>query len=235
MRIRTVKPEFFLHAELFDAEESEKLPLRLAFIGLWCAADREGRFKWEPRRLKAQVMPYDSCDFSRVLHALATRGFLVHYASNGQEFGAIPSFSRHQVINNRESPSTLPEPTEQQSQVTRAPRVHDACPTPLNLDQGEGKGREGKGKEGVLVESLSLIPLPLPEVQAKQTDDAWLQELQGCIAYEGINVRAEFAKMQNWCAENRKQPTRRRFINWINRCEKPLALRSNSTPVRFRP
>ena len=50
MRIRTVKPEFFTHEGLFDAEKATKLPLRVAFVGLWCAADREGRFRWEPRR-----------------------------------------------------------------------------------------------------------------------------------------------------------------------------------------
>ena len=67
MRIRTIKPEFFLHEGLFEAERAAKLPLRLAFSGLWCAADREGRFKREPRRLGVQVLPYDSVDFWIVL------------------------------------------------------------------------------------------------------------------------------------------------------------------------
>ena len=34
-RIRTVKPEFFKHEEIYQAEIEEKLPLRLAFIGLF--------------------------------------------------------------------------------------------------------------------------------------------------------------------------------------------------------
>jgi len=112
MRIRTIKPEFFNHEGIFDAEHETKLPLRLAFIGLWCAADREGRFKWESRRLKTQIMPYDSCDFSRVLDALTTRGFIVKYATESGEYGCIPSFNRHQVINNRERDSELPEPND---------------------------------------------------------------------------------------------------------------------------
>lgn len=62
MRIRTIKPEFFNHEAIFELEKSTKLPLRLAYIGLWCAADREGRFKWEPRRLGVQIMPYDGVD-----------------------------------------------------------------------------------------------------------------------------------------------------------------------------
>ena len=111
MRIRTVKPEFFLHEGLQKLEKETKLPVRLAYVGLWCAADREGRFKWEPRRLGVSILPYDSIDFSRVLDALVTRGFLVKYASNGTIFGAIPSFGKHQVINNKERASELPEPS----------------------------------------------------------------------------------------------------------------------------
>jgi len=143
MRIRTVKPEFFTHEALYDAESAEKLPLRIAFIGLWCAADREGRFKWEPRRLGVQILPYDQINFSRVLDVLTTRGFIVRYASDTGEFGWIPSFPRHQVINNRERDSELPNPNECKGSDacgTREPRVDHA-------GKAEGKGKEGN-KEG---------------------------------------------------------------------------------------
>ena len=153
-RIRTVKPEFFRHFGLYTAEIETKFPLRIAFEGLWTCADREGRFKWEPQSLKLDCLPYDDVDFSRVLHALTTRGFILRYTVDGHEYGAIPSFTRHQVINNRESPSSIPAPPEgieQQQELTRDPRVDDACPTRHDLAQGEGKGREGnmegKGKE----------------------------------------------------------------------------------------
>jgi uncharacterized phage protein (TIGR02220 family) len=146
VRIRTIKPEFFLHEALFEAERAHKLPLRIAFAGLWCAADREGRFKWEPRRLGVQILPYDGADFSRVLDALTTRGFILKYASGTGEFGVIPSFKGHQVINNRERESELPEPTE--------PVVNqdiDACPTRAPRDDDGNadtkSGKEGKGRE----------------------------------------------------------------------------------------
>ena len=143
-RIRTVKPELFQHSDLYDAEEDTKLPLRLSFIALFTCCDREGRFRWKPRELKVACLPYDNCDFSRVLDALTTRGFVVRYASNdGSEYGCIPSFTRHQVINNREAPSSYPSPTEPGT-VTRDPRVEDACPTPA---KGKGREQEGKGRE----------------------------------------------------------------------------------------
>ena len=144
-RIRTVKPELFRHEALFEAEQQSKLPLRLAYIGLFTACDREGRFKWKPRALKLDVLPYDQVDFSRVLDALVTHGFIVKYAFEGDEFGCIPSWSQHQVINNRESTSLLPSP-EESTTCTHESRVGDASVTPLVHTQVEGKGKEGKRK-----------------------------------------------------------------------------------------
>lgn len=144
-RIRTVKPELFRHEALFEAEQQCKLPLRLAYIGLFTACDREGRFKWKPRALKLDVLPYDQVEFSRVLDALVTHGFIVKYQFEGDEFGCIPTWSQHQVINNRESTSVLPCP-EESTTCTHEARVDDASVTPLVHTQAEGKGKEGKRK-----------------------------------------------------------------------------------------
>lgn len=141
-RIRTVKPELFRHSDLYDLEEETGLPIRVAFIALFTCCDREGRFKWRPRELKIACLPHDTLDFSRVLDALTTRGLLVRYAgSDGSEYGWIPTFTKHQVINNRERASDLPSPTET-GIVTREPRVDHATTTPA-----QGKGKEGKGRE----------------------------------------------------------------------------------------
>jgi hypothetical protein len=149
-RIRTVKPELFKHEDLYDLESSCGLPVRLAFIGLFTCCDRDGRFKWRPRTLKLDVLPHDDIDFSRVLDALASRGFVRKYAVAGEEYGCIPSFAKHQVINNREAGSEFPGPeqgTEISVTCTREARVSDATATPLVQVQGEGKGKEGKGRE----------------------------------------------------------------------------------------
>lgn len=123
MRIRTIKPEFFTHEGLFDAEQASKLPLRISFAGLWCAADREGRFKWEPRRLGVQILPYDKLDFANILSALEAAGFIVRYG-NGQ-FGWIPSFLSHQCVNIREAKSKIPSPDE----FLTESHVQDDAPT----------------------------------------------------------------------------------------------------------
>ncbi len=110
-RIRTVKPELFKHEDLFEAEISSKLPLRLAFIGLFTCCDREGRFKWRPRRLKLDMLPYDeNIDIKEVLEQLVQHGFVKKYEYQGKWYGFIPSWAKHQQINNREIISELPVP-----------------------------------------------------------------------------------------------------------------------------
>lgn len=142
-RIRTIKPDFFAHHELFELEQETGLPIRIAFAGLWTLCDREGRFKWRPPQLKLGCLPYDDIDFSRVLDALARVGFIVKYRVEGKDYGYVPSFLDHQVINNRESQSTLPEPNENNI-LDVSSRVDHASATREVHAQGERKGREGR-------------------------------------------------------------------------------------------
>ena len=175
-RIRTIKPEFFKHEGLFDLERESGLPIRIAFSGLWTCCDREGRFEWRPRWLKSEILPYDEVDFSRVLDALATRGFVVKYAIGSEIYGCIPSWKKHQVINNKELPSVIPSPTEsfqiqepdasltRDARVTdlsqtRESRVTDACSAPLFLflrrnGMGMGNGRWKGGGSGFAARAL---------------------------------------------------------------------------------
>lgn len=150
-RIRTIKPEFFRHEELYEAEKESKLPLRVAFAGLWTVADREGRFKWKPKQMKFDVLPWDDVDFNDVLDVLCSYGFIQKYTVDENDYGFIPSFADHQVINNKESKSKLPPP----------PKIDlgkDASFTRANASQGEGKGKEGKGKEHTQVaEAVCVI------------------------------------------------------------------------------
>ena len=139
-RIRTVKPELFRHEGLFEAEITNKLPLRLAFIGLLTCCDREGRFKWRPQRLKLDMLPYDNnVDIVQVLDALAKHEFIKKYEHQGEWYGYIPSWSKHQQINNREIASDIVAPAESiplttkiselTIETTNDPGVADACPT----------------------------------------------------------------------------------------------------------
>lgn len=136
-RIRTIKPSFFRHGELFDAEQQSGLPLRVAYAGLWTIADREGRFKYKPRDIKVEVLPYDDVNMEQVLTALEAGAFIQTYTANGQKYAYIPAFSEHQHINKNEPISTIPAPPQNIS--GRAKRVRKQQEHPQ-----EGKGKEGK-------------------------------------------------------------------------------------------
>lgn len=213
LRIRTIKPEFFLHEALFDLEQETKLPIRVSFAGLWCAADREGRFCWQPRKLKAQIVPYDNVDFSRVLHALTTRGFLVKYASQGVEFGCIPTFHEHQFLNAREKPSIIPPPPTSTGKVvptkqldattTRAPRVEDACftrasrPFPSLPISTEGY----KGGLDVIAEFKRRLTV----LYNRKDNDPWKYEEEHALAEvaKRPNALSELAELE---AYNKQKP-----------------------------
>jgi hypothetical protein len=64
-----------------------------------------------------------------------------------------------------------------------------------------------------------------PKRQAKPEPDekTWLAGLMADPTYAGIDVTREHGKMVNWCQTNGKQATRRRFVNWLNRCDKPIS------------
>ena len=111
-RIRCTKPEFFKHPDIFDAEIKYQLPMRVAFQALWSCCDRKGRFRWKPRQLKLDMLPYDDLDLEEVLNVLVIEKFIVKYEVNGECYGCIPSWENHQHINNREPESTLPDISE---------------------------------------------------------------------------------------------------------------------------
>ncbi len=107
-RIRTVKPELFKHEDLFEAEHTSQLPLRLAFIALFGYCDREGRFCWRPRRLKVELLPYDDVDMTKILDALEQYGFIKKYEHQGDFYGCIPSWLNHQRIDSHAAKSRYP-------------------------------------------------------------------------------------------------------------------------------
>ena len=56
-----------------------------------------------------------------------------------------------------------------------------------------------------------------PPAVAAQSDDEWLRGLQTVLAYEHLNVAAEYSRAKVWCETNRRQCTRKFFTNWLNR------------------
>jgi hypothetical protein len=107
-RARNIKPGFFKNEELADCQ-----PLaRIMFAGLWTIADREGRLEDRPRRIKAEVLPYDNVEADGLLDELAAHGFIVRYTCDAQAYISIPTFIKNQQCHVNEAASVIPPPEQ---------------------------------------------------------------------------------------------------------------------------
>ena len=105
-RARNIKHGFFTNDRLAECE-----PLaRLLFAGLWTIADREGRLEDRPKRIKAELLPYDDCNGDVLLTQLAESGFIIRYKTGGNSYIQIANFLKHQNPHVKEAQSTIPAP-----------------------------------------------------------------------------------------------------------------------------
>ena len=140
-RSRNIKPGFFKNDLLAECP-----PLaRILFAGLWCEADREGRLEDRPKRIKAELLPYDDCDIDAMLDQLADRGFIVRYECNGIRYIAVTEFVKHQNPHVREPASQIP-----------APGKHCASTVQAGCENGSGPAD-------------SPFPFPDPPSQSEST------------------------------------------------------------------
>lgn len=102
-----IRAEFFQHEGLAECSPIA----RLLFIGLWTVADKEGRLEDRPRRIRAQLLPYEDCDLDDMettLSELQRGGFIERYDMDGLALIQIVSFAKHQRPHPKEAPSELP-------------------------------------------------------------------------------------------------------------------------------
>ena len=150
MRSRNLKPGYFRNELLAECD-----PLaRLLFGGLWLCADRAGRMEYRPKRLKADVLPYDNCDIDELVTQLERRRFVQRYLSDGVTYLAINSFRKHQNPHCKEPPSTIPEPSPQSYAVPML--VPDKTDTSTVQEQDSHSSRTEVAR--LIPDSLLLIP-----------------------------------------------------------------------------
>jgi len=104
-RARNIKPGFFTNDQLAE------LPAltRLFFAGLWTVCDRAGRVEDRPKKIKAEVMPYDAMDPDQALEDLCKAGFIARYEAEGVRVIQVLTWDKHQNPHVKEAASTLPE------------------------------------------------------------------------------------------------------------------------------
>lgn len=171
-RIRTIKPAFFKDERLAE----QPFEYRLLFAGLWLLADREGRLEDRPKRIKAEVFPYDDVDVVAGISALAAHGFVRRYTIEGAAYLAIPGFTKHQRPHIREAASEMPPPPDDCTTQVGIPAnlgsaeasqgAPDISFREGNLGSGEGKGREGKGVGRTPARPIPPAPFIVPPIGA---------------------------------------------------------------------
>jgi len=106
-RIRAIKPEFFKNELLAELPALD----RLLFIGLWTIADRAGRLEDRPKRIKAEIFPYEvEYDVDSGLSRLHERGFINRYTVSELPCIQVVNFIKHQNPHKNERESTIPVP-----------------------------------------------------------------------------------------------------------------------------
>jgi len=158
-RARLLKPSFFTNDALGEVE-----PLgRLLFAGLWCLADREGRLHDRPRRIKAEVLPYDEVDVNRLLDELAARSLIVRYQVDGRRYVQVTTFSKHQRPHAREVPSTIPGTPEARPGRCLGSDEGQPEPCPGGEEDQPGEGRDSASAQpGRGVATSEVRPAPHP-------------------------------------------------------------------------
>ena len=151
MRSRNIKPNFFKNEVLAECD-----PLaRILYEGLWCMADREGRLECRPKRIKAEVLPYDNCNIDKLLNILVSKNFITIYTVDKADYILIPSFKKHQNPHIKEAASVLPAP------IDEVPRTMPVLSGEIPGITGESMVQECLIPDSLIPDSLipdSLIP-----------------------------------------------------------------------------
>ena len=116
-RARNIKPGFFSNDKLAEVH-----PLgRILFAGLWTIADRAGRLEDRPKKIKAEILPYDACNVDKLLDDLQERNFITRYEIGGVRYIQVTAFTKHQNPHKKEAESTIPAPVEHSASTVSEP------------------------------------------------------------------------------------------------------------------
>lgn len=183
MRIRSIKPDFFMDEELAAIPATT----RLLYIGLWCLADGHGRLEDRPSKIKASLLPYEEWDVDRALGDLHAARFIVRYTAGDKKLIQVRTFAAHQRITGKEAdtPSKYPAPTGDISR-DRLTDIGGSSGETSGNQSGNSQcpGKERKGKEGK-GENFSPPPAeditgpgPAPEIRPEDRERYDLHELK---------------------------------------------------------
>lgn len=227
-RARNIKPSFFTHDALADND-----PLgRLLFIGLWTIADYKGELEWRPKRVKAQIMPYDECDIEALAINLEKTGFVRFYSVGGSDYIHIVNFNKHQNPHKNEKdkgsdvPAMTSENIAEQSQnidLDGVDKITDVIeinreengtapadslfllPDSCSLIPDTNTPESGKPNSGAPKVAIDFSPLRMTDEQVEEVKRIRRKNKCGAITQRVVNTLAkefELAAKKGWGPED---------------------------------
>lgn len=201
--------------------EAERL-----FTRLIMKADDYGRFHADARLVRALCFPLSeaikSDSVRKWLEELHAAGLIYRYEVEGKPVLAIVNFGQRL----KQSRAKFPEPEGES---------HDWLPTSGNFREASGTSGLNRIRKEYENEEENDADGPCRSRGSGPTgqpsDDEFLKELGSNPAFVGIDIAREFGKCRAWCAANKKQCSRRRFVNWLNRAERPIHANGAEVPA----
>jgi hypothetical protein len=231
-----------LYIRIFTNFYSHRKTLRLlALIGndalwvpprLWAYAAEnqpDGIFEGYTADEIASLIGYKG-DAERMLQALISARFL------DREPLRIHDWEEHNAYHKTYSNRAKKAATARWSS-NRIDQGTQSASHPSSDNTGNETEKERKGDKHCIVDASSTViddtsaAVAAPASPIQSIED-WISELQASTAYAHLAVKLEYSKMLHWCKENGKKPTRRRLINWLNRCDAPAARGSGCKPIQ---
>lgn len=227
-RSRNIKPGFFTNDDLGEMD-----PLaRLLFAGMWTIADREGRLEDRPKKIKAEVLPYDNCDAEAFLVALAQHGFIQRYEVGGKRYIQVLAWGKHQNPHCKEAASTIPAPEGYAATTVQEHAEHGASTV-----QAPCAAQPLPERAGLIPDSLNLIPdssplIPVGEAVASAPprkrgakvvpDDFTVTHEMAAWAratYPAVDLMAQTAAFRDHEFKDSKTDWVKAWRNWIRRSD----------------
>lgn len=230
-RTRNLKPAFFKNEDLAECDPV----VRLLFAGLWTLADREGRLEYRPKRIRAELFPYDSFDVAGMLDQLAARGFIGFYEVDGQKYVEIPTFTQHQNPHHGEKAAcpapqnpeksrqvldkseTCPEFSRQVSDKSGTNPALNLKPSTLHLAPSESQSRPADAGRSATADAICWDSSEGWQGITDGDREAWR------TAYPACDIAQELARADQWLRGNpakAKRKSWRRFVTgWLSRTQ----------------
>jgi hypothetical protein len=171
MRIRTIKPEFWMHEKLAEKSEFTRL-LAIAILN-W--ADDEGYFMANPTLIKGQLFPFldDSKIIPRSIQDLSSVGWIeLSEDEDGRSIGRVTNFAKHQRVDKPKPSIIKPLWTFQDASKMHPRSIQDA-----SKEEGKGmeRNRNGIGKE-VISEDATILRIRLGRLFGRKAETKWSEK-----------------------------------------------------------